>query len=160
MVEVLSVSKKRDKNGKNYKLFRLYSPEQPIKVIRFNKTVTLLGRSSTCGYISYEVNYARSQSSDPMYNMEKGDKIVGRLVNKKVEPYMIGDQIKTYCTVPVFCSDEDPIEFEVQTMAAFKRAGKVLAKGQLNFGDFETPPPAKDLDIFKVPNNCLVVDYI
>ena len=159
MIEVLSVEKRKDKNGKSYKYFKLHSPEHKITVLRGNKKVKVLSNSKTCGYISYEVNYAPSQSSDPMYNMKEGDILIGRIVSKKVEPFLASGDMKTYCSVPVFCGEEDPIEFEVETVNAFERAGKTLVRGQLNFGDFSKPKENNPIHL-KVPNNCIVVQEL
>ena len=32
---------------------------------------------------------------------------------------MANNQMLTICTVPVFCSEENPIEFEIKMVAAF-----------------------------------------
>jgi len=158
MVEVLSVTNKIDKNGKRYKYFYLYTPEHKIKTLSKGKWVTHNVPSMKCGYIAYKTNYGPYQLSDPHYNLKVGDIVEGRIVKKKVEPYMIGDTLYDTCKVPVFCDDSDLIEFEVQTVNAFERAGKTLVKGQLNFGDFTSPPKVKeDLGI---PNTCLIVQYL
>jgi len=128
------------------------------RILQAGKWKELLVPSMTCGYISYKVNYAPSQSNDPQYSLNEGDTVEGAIVNLKVEPYEINGRILHSCKVPVFCSNEDPIEFEVQTAYAYERAGKVLLKGQLQFGDF-TPLKKISEEIF-IPRNCLVVSNV
>ena len=68
---------------------------------------------------------------------------------------MVNGAMKTRCTVPVFCSDDDPIEFEVKMEEAIKRAGRVLATGQLKFGETEKPEEMETT--LRIPENCLIV---
>lgn len=99
-------------------------------------------RKKICGYISYEVNYAESQSSDPFYDLEVGDKVPGLIVTKKVAPYLINGETQTRCSVPVFWSIEDMEGFKDATDKAFKRAGKILYNKE---------------NITRIPEGCVII---
>jgi len=126
MLEILAVENRTDKNNKPYKYFTIFSPSQPVPT-KFGNTIKFpVSRDKTCGYISYETNYAESQSSDPFYDLEVGDKVPGLIVTKKVLPYLINGEVNNKCSVPVFWPMEDLEGFQDATEKAFKRAGKIL----------------------------------
>lgn len=160
MVEVLNVTEKIDKNGKKYKYLSLYSPEHKAKILGRDKALLLTVPSKSCGYVAYEVNYSLGQYSDPGFKLKKGDKVPGRIVNKKVVPYLANGTMITTCTVPVFCSEEDPIDFEIAMEKAFIRAGKQLAKGELKYGEVIKNMKPIIPEHLKIPIGCLVVDTI
>ena len=160
MVEVLNVTEKIDKNGKKYKYLSLYSPEHKAKILRKDKALLLTIPSKSCGYVAYEVNYSLGQYSDPGFKLKKGDKVQGRIVNKKVIPYLANSTMITTCTVPVFCSEEDPIDFEIAMEKAFIRAGKTLAKGELKFGESQMTLNNVIPTQIKIPLGCLVVNEL
>ncbi len=104
--------------------------------------------------MAYPVDYTKHQGSDFGYDLKEGDEVEGQIITAKVEPYIVNGEVKTKCTVPVFCSEDDPIEFEVQLERAVLRAGKILAPGQLKYAQaIERNPLLKP----KIPENCLVV---
>lgn len=151
MIHVLSCEQKRDKNGKNYHLLSLYSPECLVK--QKNSSQALVRKSKRCGYVAYPVDYTKFQGHDPGASLREGDKLVGTIVTKKVQPYISGSgDLCNTCTVPVFCSEEDPIEFQLAMEDAILRAGKILEGGQLKYGN----PKAVHKEN-KVPETCLIV---
>ena len=160
MVEVLDVINKIDKNGKSYKYLTLHSPEHKAKILRQGKPIEIIIPSKTCGYVTYGVNYSQEQYSDPWFKLSKGDKVEGRIVNKKVIPFIANNTVITSCTVPVFCSEEDPIDFEIAMEKAFIRAGKQLAKGELKYGEVIRNIEPIIPEHLKIPPGCLVVDTI
>ena len=105
------------------------------------------------------VDYTDSQGHDPGADLEKGDKVEGYLITKKVIPYLAGDDFQTKCTVPVFCSMEDPIEFELAMERAFRRAGKILAEGEIDYG-LISEPREKECEKKEIPHNCLIVKHL
>lgn len=142
MLEILAVENRIDKNNKPYKYFTILSPEQPVPT-KFGSTIKYpMSRKKICGYISYEVNYAESQSSDPFYDLEVGDKVPGLIVTKKVAPYPINGEIQTKCSVPVFWPIEDMEGFKDATDKAFKRAGKILYNKE---------------NITRIPEGCVII---
>lgn len=159
MVEVLDVENRVDKNGKKYKYFKLFSPAHKVTRRRNKKDIHLMTPSKYCGYIAYEVNYSKRQLPDPGYHLNKGDSVPGRIVTKKVEPYIANGQMLTTCTVPVFCPEDNPIEFEIEMFMAFDRAGKKLAKGELDYGEIFKTPVSIAVDQ-NLPKNCIIVKQI
>jgi hypothetical protein len=161
MVEVVETKSKVDVNGKKYKHLTLFSPEHKIKVLTKFGVKEMITPSKKCGYIAYEFNYSKEQKSDPWFNLNKGDKVPGRIVTKKIVPCIAGSgDILTTCTVPVFCSEEDPIDFEIALEKAFIRAGKRLAKGELKYGEIAQEIAIRTPTKFKIPESCLVVNTI
>ena len=156
MLKVLNVVTKTDKFGKLYKYITFHSPEQKVKLWSLNGTIERIASSKTCGYVSYPINYSQHQGSDPYYDLKVGDELEGRIVTKKVNPTIVNGDLVSRCSVPVFCSDEDPIEFEIAMVKAFKRAGKTLERKQLQFGE-ELP---SNIEFSKIPEKCLIVQTI
>jgi len=155
MLKVLNVEERIDKFGKKYKYITLFSPEQKVKIYQKTKLVERIASSKTCSYVTYEINYSKNQSSDPQFHLKKGDKVPGRIVTRNIKPTMTNGDIITRCTVPVFCDSDDPIEFEIALVKAFKRAGKELDRGQLQFGEEEIKLVLPD-----IPEKCLIVQTI
>ena len=153
MIIVVSEQLKKDINGKQYKYFTLFTPEQIVQETRKHYTVMVKAKPKRCGYIAYATGYNNNQDPDPMYFMSVGDIVDGEIVTKQVEPYIINNELITTCTVPVFCSREDPIEFEIAIENAIKRAGKTLDTGQRLFGE---PDKLNNVPV-EIPDNCLVV---
>lgn len=148
MIIVLSEQRRTDVNGKKYKYFTLFSPERVVQGLRI--------RSKRCGYIAYAAGYNKTQDPDTMYFLSPGDETEGWIVTKQVEPYLAGGDLITTCTVPVFCSDDDPIEFEIALEKAIAKAGKNLDVGQRLFGE---PDRMYNVPV-EIPDNCLIVQII
>ena len=156
MLKVLNVITKTDKFGKLYRYITLHSPAQKVRLWERGKIVEKIDSSKTCGYVAYPVNYSKNQGADPYYDLVPGDTLPGRIVTKKVNPTIVNGDIVSRCSVPVFCSDEDPIEFEIAMLKAFKRAGKTLERKQLQFGE-ELP---NIIEPSLIPEKCLIVQTI
>lgn len=111
-------------------------------------------RSKKCGYIAYPVDYTKHQGKDPGANLKKGDEVEGYITSVKVEPYWVGKELHTKCSVPVFCSKDDPIEFEVALEKAVIRAGRVIDPKELKYGTIEE----KRENRIRIPDGCLIVN--
>lgn len=159
MLKVLNVEERTDKFGKKYNYITLFSPEQKVKLYQKSKLIERIAPSKTCSYVAYEINYSKNQKSDPQYHLKKGDIIPGRIVTRDIKPTISNGDVITRCTVPVFCDSEDPIEFEIALIKAFKRAGKELDRGQLQFGE-ETKMELIIPEMSKIPEKCLIVKTI
>lgn len=156
MLKVLNVITKTDKFGKLYKYITFHSPEQKIKLWTLSGIIERVASSKTCGYVAYPINYSQHQGSDPYFDLQIGDTLEGRIVTKKVNPTIVNGDLVSRCSVPVFCSDNDPIEFEIELVKAFKRAGKTLEKNQLRFGE----ELSSNIEFSKIPEKCLIVQTI
>lgn len=125
-----------------------------MEVNQKEKTVKKLQVSKRCGYIAYPVDYTDHQGHDPGAHLKEGDEVEGSIITRKVIPYLSTDgELCNKCTVPVFCSKDDPIEFEIALEAAFNRAGRILEDGQLKYGSVEKKPKERSI----VPETCLIV---
>lgn len=155
MLEVLSVNKLKDKNGKEYHRLCLFSPET-LEPSKSNAKIKVRTKSRKCSYIAYPINYTTHQGSDFGFDLEEGDEIEGHIVTKKVKPYIANNELQTTCTVPVFATMDDPIDFEIKMEEAIVRAGRLLEDGELKYGDPELPLR----DIKEIPDTCLIVNVV
>ncbi|WP_428743111.1 hypothetical protein [Tenacibaculum sp.] len=154
IIQVVNEYLKKDVNGKQYKYLDLYSPEYSEVSPKTSQIVTR--PSKRCGYITYPVDYTDHQGSDPGSELCQGDEVSGYIVSVRVKPYWIGKEMYTKCSIPVFCTKEDPIEFEIALERAVIRAGKEIDPKELNYGGIETHEKSE----ISIPPTCLVVKTI
>lgn len=162
MIRVLSKDSRVDKHGKKYYYFNLHSPREKVVSEYQGKNFQFYTSDKTVGFIAYPVNYAQSQGSDVGADLEVGDELEGRIVTKRVQNYASTDlSITDKCTVPVFCSDNDPIQFEVEMEKAFLRAGRCLLPFELKYGKSEFAKE-KEQERFNssLPPGCLIVGKV
>ena len=138
MLEIISITEKQDKNGKQFKTYLLEDTHKARKGKRAN-------------HVIYDVDY--SNNVNPLRELDEGDSLDGELVTMKVKPRLLGDEIITSATLCLLEELLDPIDRELAIEKLFSGNGYRIEPGQLRFGEAEYEFEKVQL----IPDNCLII---